>query len=183
MNFYSITVIATLFSLCLSCSNHDIKRSTYSPDIGIQHGESPRAMNVSSIEQKIHRLTNEFRVSKGLQPFKQANYLNSSAREHSRYMRNQSNNSQDRLVISHDNAKQRAPKIIKDMGGVSLAENVGALHRVKEAYVAEKITEGWITSKGHYKNLVGDYNNLGIGVTQGEDYTIFATQIFVKTNP
>ena len=183
MNFYQTILIVALTVLSVSCSNQDIKRKTYSSNIGIQYGESPKPMNISGIEQKIHRLTNEFRQQKGLTPFKQSSYLNSSAREHSSYMKNQSDNSSARLVISHDNAKQRAPKIIADTGGVSLAENVGALHRVKEEYVAEKIVDGWVTSKGHYKNLVGDYSDLGIGVSQGKDYTIFATQIFVKQSP
>lgn len=172
--------MAVIVSLCVSCSNQDLKKQVYSSDIGIPLNESPGRMNLSAIEQKIHRLTNEYRIQKGLSPLAQSTYLNASAREHSGYMRDQSDRSATRLVISHDRAKQRAPKIIADTGGVSLAENVGALHRVKEVHVAEKTFEGWIFSKGHLKNIVGDYDQLGVGVTQGKDYTIFATQIFVK---
>lgn len=180
MRYLQITVLVALFSLCISCSSHEIKKSTYSPDIGIQYNEKPRPMNISAIEQKIHRLTNEYRAKKGLPALSQSSYIDGAAREHSQYMRNQSNSSSERLVISHDNGKVRASKIMKNMNGISLGENVGALHRVKEAYVADKIAEGWITSKGHHKNIVGDYNHLGVGVSVGEDYTVFATQVFIK---
>ena len=184
MNFYQYLIIVILTALCASCSNHkDTQTNSYSSHIGIQYGESPKPINISSIEQKIYRLTNEFRQKKGLKPFKQSRYIDEAAREHSRYMKNQSDNSTSRFVISHDNAKQRAPKIMEDIGGISFAENVGALHRVREAYVAEKMVDGWITSKGHYKNLVGDYSDIGIGVSVGKDYTVFATQIFVKVKP
>ena len=184
MNFYQNIILSALVMLCASCSSHkDIQRQTYSPHIGIQYGESPRAMNIASLEREIHRLTNEFRQKKGLQPFKRLGYLDNAARDHSSYMRNQSDKSTKKLVISHDNGQQRAAKTIADTGGVNLAENVGALHRVKEEFVAEKIVEGWITSKGHYKNLVGDFNNLGVGISLGKDYTVFATQVFVKIDP
>jgi len=184
MYFYQKIVVVILAALCACCSSQrGIQWQTYSPHIGIQYGESPRPMNIANIEQKIHRLTNEFRQKKGLSALKQVSYLNNAARDHSRYMKTQSDNSASRLVISHDNGRQRAAKVIADTNGSRLAENVGALHRVKEEFVAEKIVEGWITSKGHYKNLVGDYDSLGIGVSLGKDYTVFATQIFVKTKP
>lgn len=182
MNLFSKTLGLCLFSLSVSCSSHDpIYRKTYSADIAIQAHEKPPAFNKSVIARRIHELTNDFRRKQGLHELASNSYLDKASLKHSYYMRDDSNNdSNTRLAISHDNGKQRAATVMMDTSSVGFAENVGALHRVRENQIAEKMVEGWIESKGHLKNIMGDYDELGVGVTQGNDYEVFATQIFTK---
>jgi uncharacterized protein YkwD len=35
-----------------------------------------------------------------------------------------------------------------------------------------------MNSSGHRKNILGDYNNIGVGVSFGGDYKIYYTQNF-----
>ncbi|MGL5329950.1 MAG: CAP-associated domain-containing protein [Peptostreptococcaceae bacterium] len=40
--------------------------------------------------------------------------------------------------------------------------------------------EAWMNSMGHRKNILGDYNNIGVGVSFGGNYKIYYTQNFYK---
>ena len=46
---------------------------------------------------------------------------------------------------------------------------------------AAAAVEGWKKSPEHRKNMLGDFNLTGIGVTRGEDDRYFFTQIFIRT--
>ncbi len=181
-----INLLSKILSVCLvgfsaSCSNdQNIYRKVYTADIGIQHHEKPPAFNTKEIARKIHKLTNDYRHKQGLHALGASSYLDSASLKHSYYMRDQSNKNKTRLVISHDNGQSRATKVMIDTSSIRYGENVGALHRIREDHIAEKIVEGWIESKAHLKNIIGDYDELGVGVSQGNDYEALATQIFIK---
>lgn len=51
----------------------------------------------------------------------------------------------------------------------------GAAENVAYGYAVEDVTTGWMNSEGHRKNILGDYNSIGIGVKDG-----YYTQVFAK---
>ena len=42
---------------------------------------------------------------------------------------------------------------------------------------AECMVEGWRNSPGHYRNMIGDFAELGVGITFSKDSIVFGTQI------
>jgi len=140
---------------------------------------SPRvARNASLIKQQLHEGINRYRISKGLEPLSHNAMLSSASRDHSSYMKDASVRANKRMVISHDHFSARMNDI-KQLGGPPrLAENVAANSGLAEEFVAETIVQGWVDSKGHHKNLTGNYNSVGTGIVIGPNNTVFATQIF-----
>lgn len=51
----------------------------------------------------------------------------------------------------------------------------GAAENVAYGYAVADVTTGWLNSEGHRKNILGDYNSIGIGVKDG-----YYTQVFAK---
>lgn len=51
----------------------------------------------------------------------------------------------------------------------------GAAENVAYGYAVADVTTGWMNSEGHRKNILGDYNSIGIGVKDG-----YYTQVFAK---
>lgn len=45
---------------------------------------------------------------------------------------------------------------------------------------AEKVVAGWIKSKGHKKNIEGDYTHSAVGIEKDANGILFFTQIFIK---
>lgn len=60
------------------------------------------------------------------------------------------------------------------------AENVGVV-KVPDADdegIAATLADGWYNSPGHRKNMVGDYEYLGVGIVKTNDDKYYATQLF-----
>jgi len=80
-----------------------------------------------------------------------------------------------RTGFGHEGFEERVATISKTKGRVAgAAENVayGTLD-------AEAVVNGWIKSPGHRKNMLGDYNLIGIGAADKGRITFF-TQVFIK---
>lgn len=122
-----------------------------------------------SLEEQILYYTNKFRQSKGLKPLQLDETISQQARRHSRDMANGSTG------FGHEGFEDRVAYVSKKMGRVgAAAENVayGTLD-------AEAVVDGWIKSPGHRRNMLGDYNLIGIG-TAGKGRITFFTQVFIK---
>ncbi len=123
----------------------------------------------STMEEQILYYTNRFRASKGLKPLQLDSYCSQQAARHSRDMADGSTG------FGHEGFEDRVANISKKMGRVgAAAENVayGTLS-------AEAVVDGWIKSPGHRKNMLGDYNLIGIGSARNGRLTFF-TQVFIK---
>ncbi|MEC5143757.1 CAP domain-containing protein [Chitinophaga sp. 212800010-3] len=122
-----------------------------------------------SLEEEILYYTNKFRQSKGLKPLQLDPLISQQARNHSRDM------ASGNTGFGHEGFEERVAYISKKMGRVaSAAENVayGTLD-------AEAVVNGWIKSPGHRRNMLGDYNLIGIGTAEKGRLTFF-TQVFIK---
>lgn len=82
----------------------------------------------------------------------------------------------DKNYFDHINKKNETPfdrmkkqNIIYSLAG----ENIAA-GQISAIYAHE----AWMNSLGHRKNILGDYENLGVGVSFGGHYNIYYTQNF-----
>lgn len=126
--------------------------------------------NTGDVEKDILYYVNKFRKSKGLPALKMSEPINTEARSHSKAMAN------GRTGFGHNGFERRVDDISKKLGRVSgAAENVayGNLG-------AEAVVDGWIKSPGHRKNMLGNFNLIGIGTARGKGNIIYFTQIFIN---
>lgn len=148
--------------------------------------------NQKAIAQLIFKKTNELRQAKGLKAFKKLDSLDFLAQYHS-----------DNMVLEkfyshtdHDglNPVERAEKLNiqawRREGNrfIGIAENIAQAPwfenvtgcgdtRSNEA-IAECLVQGWKNSPPHYKNILGSYIYLGVGIRFDSDQMGFATQNF-----
>ncbi|GAA3913209.1 CAP domain-containing protein [Chitinophaga oryziterrae] len=123
-----------------------------------------------NMNDQILYYTNQFRASKGLPPLKMEINCSLLAEKHSQDM------AAGRTGFGHEGFEVRAAAIGKVLGGMSgAAENVayGTLD-------AKGVVDGWINSPGHRKNMLGNFNLIGIGYAQGKGRIIYFTQLFIK---
>ncbi|TPW77973.1 FG-GAP-like repeat-containing protein [Schumannella soli] len=117
----------------------------------------------TQIIQTILRETNDIRRGVGLAPLIHNTAIDTVAA-------NWSQKQADAKTMSHNpNYAQQIPS-----GWSRAAENVAYGYRYTE------VTTAWKNSPGHYKNMVGDYTDIGIGFAQTSDGTIYYTQNFGK---
>lgn len=130
---------------------------------------APRVF-AGSLVDDILRYTNEYRQSKGKPPLTLNSEASDQAEEHSRDM------ARGRTGFGHEGFNDRVGTVSKQIGRVAAAaENV--------AYGdmdARQVVNGWIKSKGHRKNMLGNYNLIGIGVAKGKGGQLYFTQLFLK---
>ncbi|OUU20984.1 MAG: hypothetical protein CBC08_04415 [Flavobacteriaceae bacterium TMED48] len=69
--------------------------------------------------------------------------------------------------------------IAENIGYVPWFENVSGCGDTRSAEaIAECVVEGWRNSPGHYANIIGNYNELGVGVAFTQDSVAYFTQVF-----
>lgn len=67
----------------------------------------------------------------------------------------------------------------ENIGYVPWFENVSGCGDTRSAEaIAECVVEGWRNSPGHYVNMIGDFDELGVGVVFTQDSTAYFTQVF-----
>ena len=148
--------------------------------------------DVDEISQLIFEKTNALRLAKGKTPFKPLDSLNRMAQYHS-------DNMVAKAFYSHVdpeglNPVSRAEKlgiqawrrvgntfigIAENIAQVPWFENVSTCGDTRSAEaLAECMVEGWKNSPPHYKNIMGDYIYLGVGIQFDENKMGFGTQVF-----
>lgn len=157
-----------------AAASPEIPAETSSPkaEKSVETEEKPSEANYPQIVQEIHRGVNEFRQSQGLQPLTLNAAISEQAREHSVEM------SQTPDTISHKNFDERVKELRQQMPYQASAENVAV--NVNYENPGVQAVEGWKNSPSHRKNMLGDYNQTGIGIARGKDGGYFFTQIFWK---
>ena len=179
------TCLLILFG-SFSCSNSTPKlpdgqkRLSFPREAAVANDSPLVATDSRALEREIHTKINAYRSSKGLKKLAYDSLITKFAREHSTYMRNKAAREGNDLLISHDNLSERMASLASVGGPRSTAENVAVLKGLSKIYVSTSFTQGWIDSRGHHKNIVGDYTHSGVGVVIGKDNVIYATQIFGK---
>jgi uncharacterized protein YkwD len=128
------------------------------------------SLHAGSLEEAILRYTNEYRRSQGKPPLQRDAAAAEQAEKHS------SNMARGKTGFGHSGFKERVNAVSGASGRVSAAaENVAYGQQD-----AESVVKGWIRSKQHRKNMLGNYNKIGIGVAKSRDGTLYFTQLFLK---
>lgn len=153
-SYLRLTVIAILFSVHLGFSQTNER-------------ESFREM-----ESQILKLINEHRQSIGLSELKSNEDIHSEALKHSINM------AKARIPFSHDGFDERYDRLMKRVGGSSMAENVA-----QGQTTAQEAIDSWLSSEGHKQNIEDNYNLTGIGIARGADGDLYFTQIFLLYKP
>jgi uncharacterized protein YkwD len=119
-----------------------------------------------TITQEIHKLVNEYRVSKGKETVEFNDAAAKIALTHTEYMISINE-------INHDKLDNRFKELQTLDNAKAIAENVASRQKT-----ALEVVQGWINSDGHRKNIEGNYTHTGIGVKKGANGYYFFTQIF-----
>ncbi len=148
--------------------------------------------NTDEIAQRIFEKTNRLRTAKGLVALKPLDSLNRLAQYHSDNMVKQA-------FYSHIDPEGLTPVTRAEKLGImawrqkgnsfiGIAENIAQVPwfqnvlpcgdtRSPEAF-AECMVKGWENSPLHYKNILGDYVYLGVGIQFDQKGTGYGTQVF-----
>lgn len=128
---------------------------------------------IAQWEQDVFELVNEIRVENGLKEFVYNETLAQTARAHSEDML-------ERGFFAHENPDGETPSDRMTAAGIHwsrAAENIAAGYKTPEAVV-----EGWMNSPGHRANILGECEEMGVGLAISQDsndtYGYYWTQNF-----
>ena len=122
-----------------------------------------------SFELQVIDLTNSVRTQRDLNKLSFSQKATVSSRKHSQDML-------EKDYFDHINKENKNPfDRMKNEGIVYIgaAENIAA-GQTSAIYAHE----AWMNSEGHRKNILGNYNNIGVGVSFGGYYSLYYTQNF-----
>lgn len=126
--------------------------------------------NYSALCGEVLKLVNEHRAGLGLSALQPNAVVAAAAERHSKNM------GTNKVPFGHDGFDERVATIRKQVKPCNAwAENV--------AYCGDDAKEAvdmWLHSPGHRKNIEGDYNVTGIGISKGNNGSFYFTQIFLN---
>ncbi|MDJ0800920.1 MAG: CAP domain-containing protein [Calothrix sp. MO_167.B12] len=127
--------------------------------------------HASVIEKSVFEQINRYRTSKGLPKLKLSQKVSRQARSHSQNM------ALGKVPFSHQGFEERVSLL--PIAYNSASENVAYNYGYEDP--ASQAVEGWLESKGHLKNIKGNFNVTGIGVAINDRNQVYLTQIFLRT--
>ena len=154
---------------------------SYSKDSEVQE---PDQVLYEAIAEKILLKTNAIRSSLGKSGLSQNDEMDNLATLHSKNMvihdffahvdheNKTPSNRADDLSVSWTN-------IAENIGTVPWSEYVRGFGDTRSAEaISTCVLENWENSPVHYKNIIGDYSELGVGIAFTKDSIAFFTQVF-----
>ncbi|KTD22551.1 CAP domain-containing protein [Legionella londiniensis] len=122
-------------------------------------------------QQIVLNEVNRYRASRGLKPLKLNSFISQVARQHSLDMANKT------IEFGHKHFNDRIKRIYNHLEFCEAgAENI-AYFKIPPREVVRK----WLTSRGHRRNIEGNYNLTGIGIVRTKAGWVYYTQIFLRT--
>lgn len=130
---------------------------------------------MAQLEKQVFDLINLHRAKKGLTILQWSDAVYDPSLQFS------TNMAQKTAPFSHEGFENRIAEVTAALAlprpryVAASAENI--------AYgdlTAEKVVAGWIKSKGHKKNLEGDYTHSAVGIEKDANGILYFTQIFIK---
>lgn len=129
-----------------------------------------KVTEILQLEQEVHQLINRYRISKNQPPLIAHEIITRQARMHSRAMATK------RIPVNHSGFDQRVKIISRSLPFKAAAENIA--YNRGYSYCAQRVTQDWLKSTVHRKNIEGDYHLTGIGVAMDAQGACYITQIF-----
>lgn len=130
------------------------------------------ASEIKVFESNALDMINNIRKKHGLCPLKNWTQLANCAREHSQNM------ASGKTSFGHNGFEERAKAMQKQANLSSFAENVAYSYNYADP--VKVAVDGWMKSPGHRENILGDFEESGIGVAISSDGKFYATQLFAK---
>lgn len=122
------------------------------------------------MEKEILELVNKYRQKKKLPPLEYDKSIAKAAEKHSENMADK------RVSFGHGGFDDRIDKLLANIKGANAAaENVAYGSKT-----AEDVVDMWLNSKGHKKNIEGNFNMTGIGIARDKSGRLYYTQIFIN---
>jgi uncharacterized protein YkwD len=137
-----------------------------------KHSQNSSQSQIEAQEIKIIELINQERAKKGLKPLSHFSTLTHHARQHSYSM------ACGEVDFGHAGFDKRAQAIIKMGQHKGFGENVAYCHHVEDPLTLS--VANWMKSKGHRENILGDYDETGVGISYDEEGRFYVTQLFAK---
>ena len=169
-----------LLSLHIGCENDSFSTAADNLDLNSEIDSSLQQI----ITQKIFEKTNAIRTSRGLSELAQNDDMDQLAQLHS-------NNMVEYNFYSHVDHQGKSPsqraddlnfewrRIAENIAQVPWHENVLKCGNTRSAEsISECVVEGWRNSPGHYANMIGEFDQLGVGVAFTNDSIAYFTQVF-----
>jgi len=128
--------------------------------------------DLRNLELSVHQQINQYRQSRNLSPLTLDPRISEQARLHSEAM------ASGRVSFSHDGFEGRVKALEKSLPYRSAAENVAYNQGYSDP--DQQAVKGWIKSPGHLKNIQGEFDLTGIGVTKNAKGEYYFTQVFLK---
>ena len=155
------TVLLSIFSM--SCSPEE--------EVNITEVYNSENINVvyTQLDYEIAELTNEHRISQGLNTLNILNQASKQAITHNQYMVSQGE-------LSHDNFSFRSQNLKNAVNAQKVSENVGY------GYIsAASLVKAWLNSEGHRQAIENvDYTDIGISSQKDDSGNNYVTNIIVK---
>ena len=133
-------------------------------------GQKAISTELLQLEQRVHHLINQYRISKNLPPLTTNDKITQQARMHSRSM------AKKRVTFSHDGFGKRVERISRFLPYKIAAENVAYNKGYSDC--AQQAVKAWLRNTKHRKNIRGNYGLTGIGVAKNPEGVYYFTQIF-----
>ena len=169
-----------LLSLHIGCENDSFSTAANNVDLNSEIDSSLQQI----ITQKIFEKTNAIRTSRGLSELAQNDDMDQLAQLHS-------DNMVEHNFYSHVDHQGKSPsqraddlnfewrRIAENIAQVPWHENVLKCGNTRSAEsISECVVEGWRNSPGHYANMIGEFDQLGVGVAFTNDSIAYFTQVF-----
>jgi uncharacterized protein YkwD len=121
-------------------------------------------------EREIHRLINQYRLSKKLPPLTANEIIIRQARIHSHAM------AKKNVPFGHNGFRKRVKKISRSLPYRTASENVAYNKGYSDCSL--QAFQSWLESTEHRKNITGNYRLTGIGVARNPAGGYYFTQIF-----
>ncbi len=134
--------------------------------------ESTAGDSLEALATKSYAGVERERSKQRLAPLQRNETLDRIAREHSRRM------ASGRVPFGHKGSEDRADQVRTGRAISTVAENVAKLKGYPDP--ASNVVRGWVESRGHRRNILGDYDLSGMGVARSRDGTLYFTQLFAK---
>jgi len=136
-----------------------------------QSGEQKATSELRELEEEIHQLVNQYRVSQQLPPLVTHEIITYYARMHSRAM------ARGEVAFGHHGFPERVEMISRFLTKNAAAENV-ACNNETYSDCARHAVQDWIGSSRHRQSINGDYVLTGVGVAASPSGFYYFTQIF-----
>lgn len=122
-------------------------------------------------EEKCIAEINCIRQAHGLKPLKKWKQLSDCARAHSSNMAN------GKCPLGHDGFDKRMDQM-KKVANMASGENVAYSYNYDKPVSCA--VDGWMKSQGHKDNILGDFEETGVGVAVNKKGEFYITQLFAK---